>query len=206
MRRSRFGGHIVEIDLERGTISWQPAWYNLLSVLVVGCVITLIGVVLIYGAFYGEPAIPRNDRTTLQWWAYMALYAVFLAIGFAIAAVGARFVLYSVWCAATGCESQVLDRKEGRCRQGNESLFELDQVVSVGVEYFSDGDTSRAGVRFIRKDGSSHTWLASFAVRKWQCSDLAREVASFLGVPLDGEEDGTKKPFPERLAEWPEIA
>ena len=196
MRHILFGGNVVEIDPERSTIALRPTYTNLFVALTIGCLFAAVGFGLVYGVFYGEPGIPRKDWTTMNWWAFMALYSFVLMLGLFIGLCGAISILGTIWDCTTSRRTQVLDRSEGRCRVGNKTLFELDRVVSVGVEYeyVDGGESFRHGIRILQKDGLSHDWWAFFPVSLQKCSEVAREVASFLGVPLVGEENSTDKP------------
>ena len=188
MRHIHFGGNVIEIDPRQKTIALRSTYLNLFFALTISCLFAAVGVVLIYGVFYGEPGIPRKDWTTMNWWAFMALYSFVLILGLVIALCGAISIFGTIWDCVTGCRTQVLDRREGRCREGNKTIFELDRVLSVGVEYVEEGEGLRCGVRFFLKDGSSHYWLAAFPIRKQKCADVACELASFLRVPLDDTE------------------
>jgi hypothetical protein len=195
MRRIRFGGYTIEIDPERGMISRHPTDLNLLVVGALSGAFTLGGFALVWGVLFGlfdNPGIPREDWTWIQWVGYAMVSTVLAVMGVATGLVSASAFLRTIWHLVTGRGTQVLDRGEGRCRQGNKTLFELGQVASVGVVSDLDVEVEGEGIAFRCEDGSTHYWLAVFNVGMPKCFALAGDIASFLGVSFNGMSESEK--------------
>jgi hypothetical protein len=201
MRRIRFGGYTIEIDPERGRISRHPTDLNLLVVAALSGACALGGfalvVALVRGVLDGKPGIPREDWTWFQWVGYwaacVAVYTVLTIMGGATGLVGASAFLRTIGHLVTGRGTQVLDRGEGRCRQGDKTLFELAQVASVGVVSDADVGVDGEGIAFRCEDGSTHYWLAVFNAGMPKCLALAGDIAAFLGVPFSGQRESERQ-------------
>ena len=208
MRRIRFGGYTVEIDPKQGMISRHPTVLHLLVLAAFSGPMTLVCLAFPWALFFRKPSIqpsfPPEGMTWVQW-VGCALFSIFFAvIDVVIGFASASAFLRTIWYGVTGRGTQVLDRDEGRCRQGIKTLFELGQVASVGVVTDQHVEVENEGIVFNCKDGSTHYWLAYFSVGMPKCRELARDIASFLEVPLGG--DGSEKPPSEAHPSWPEIA
>jgi hypothetical protein len=200
MGRDTLAGHLVEIDEGRGTFTIHSTWarnlFGAIASLVFSAFFGIWGCAILACAWFGTPSIPVTQWQWHHSLMFGALTAFLTAIGLFCLCAAFGVVWKIALSAVRGFPPGVLDRCEGRCREGKHTLFRLDGLDSVHVAEEHGEDVSYV-LRFRFREGKPRDWLESRSTTRASCESLGLAVAHFLDVPITGLEAAKKEPVLE---------
>jgi hypothetical protein len=203
MGRDAFAGYLVEVDEERGTFALHSTWKrNLVDAIVTLAIIAFSGVwayALLGCAWFGKPGIPVAQWRWVETLAFGALSAFLTVLGLAVLYQGVVAPLWKLTAhAVRGFPPSVLDRAEGRCREGDHTMFLLDRLESLRIaEQYNEDSVCGYVVSFHFRDGKPSEWVDTFSKDITSCETLGRAIARFLDVPITGPETPKKAHLPD---------
>jgi hypothetical protein len=154
------------------------------------------GVAIIGCAWFGTPGIP-----VAQWgWHHALMFralSVFLTVlGLLCLSIPVVLLCKVALSIVRGFPPSVLDRGEGRCREGKHTLFRLDRLDYLHIAE-EDGESISYVLRFRFREGRPRDWSESRSTTRASCEALGLVVARFLDVPITGIETAKKEPLLE---------